>query len=92
MVTVTPEEKKQKRLILIFIIVVLATITVLLFGFFRKAEPVETIGSRKPIFSEDEIKIDFEILESPFLKKLQPFEKIEPYKEGIGRKNPFLSY
>ncbi len=38
------------------------------------------------------IEIDFRVLESQALKELEPFEKIEPFEDQIGRENPFLPY
>lgn len=38
------------------------------------------------------IEIDFRVLESQTLKELEPFERIEPFEDQIGRENPFLPY
>jgi hypothetical protein len=43
-----------------------------------------------------EIKIDFNVLKNPILKKLRIPEEIQSFsienKEGLGRENPFLPY
>lgn len=82
------EKKKQKYLILVLSIVVLVTSVILWQGFFKKEKPV----SPTPGLSFREIRINFDMLESPLLKELQPFEGIPSFVEERGRENPFLSY
>jgi len=84
------QRKKQKYLTIIVAAVFIITAVILWFGYFRKAEPVsEIIPSLSSI---KEIKIDFDVLENPFLQESQIFEKILPFEGEIGRKNPFSPY
>lgn len=84
------QRKKQKTLILITGLIVGVALVVLWFGYFR--EEKETLPTI--VAPPQKIKINFEILENPFLKELRPFEKVAPFpfEDGIGRENPFLPY
>jgi hypothetical protein len=87
------EKKRQKYLILVFLAVALISAVVLWQGYFKKEEPV----SPTPGLSFREVKINFDVLESPVLKELQPFEEISlegllPLEVNVGRENPFISY
>jgi len=91
-ITFSLQRKKHKYLILVLILAVLVILIVLLRGFLLKPKiekPEEIITKKPPL-----IEIDFEILESPILKELQPFEEISPLEEGkeFGRENPFVPY
>ena len=77
----------MRYLVPVFGIVILITILVLWGGFLGKEEPI--IDIERPI---KKIEIDFKVLESPVFKELQPFEKIPPFEEEIGRENPFTPY
>jgi len=91
-ITFLEERKIQKRLILILGIILLIIVLVIWRGFFVKEKPIWEAGEvLKPA---KKIEINFEILESPILKGLEPFEEIEPIEAGIeiGRENPFLLY
>ena len=88
-VTFLEERKKQKNLIWILLIVVLITVFILWQGFFKKS--VLKIETLTPEIAYRKITINFQILENPFLKELQPFEQIGPYEGKIGRENPFLA-
>ena len=86
-------KKKQKYLILVFVVVALISAIVIWRGYFKKEEPVPPT----PGFSFREVRINFDVLENPLLKELQPFEEISlegllPLETNIGRENPFLSY
>ena len=83
------QRKKQKYLIVIVMAMFVITAVLLWSGYFRKPEPVleeALVGSIK------EIKIDFDVLENPFLQESQVFEKIPSFEGEIGRENPFLPY
>ncbi len=98
-ITFLEERKIQKRFILILGIILLIIVLVIWQGFFVKEKPIREAGEvLKPA---KKIEINFEILESPVLKGLQPFEEIKTYEEEIsegavtekiGRENPFLLY
>jgi len=83
------QRKKQKYLTLIVMIVFVITAVILWFGYFRKSESAleEVLVS-----SVKEIKIDFDVLESPFLQESQVFQKTPSFEGEIGRDNPFLPY
>jgi len=84
------QRKKQKYLTLIVIALFIIISVILWFGYFRKPElSLEAIPSLGVV---KEIKIDFNVLENPFLQELQVFEKIPPFEGEIGRDNPFLPY
>ena len=86
----TREKRKQQIMILIFLVIVLATVLIWWGGFFKEIN----FGIRPdPVVMSPplrDIKIDFGVLESEFLKEARPFEIIEPV-ENFGRENPFLS-
>lgn len=98
-IIIQQKNQKQKILIAVFAIVFLATIFVIWQGFFKKQEAVTeqiSITNRN-----SEIKIDFSILDHPFLKTSQPFLNIQPFQtstssdatstsQTLGRENPFL--
>jgi len=83
------KRKKQKYLIAIAVIVFAISGVILWFGYFRKPEPVSEVV---PVSEVKAIKIDFSVLENPFLQEIQPFEQIPPFEGDIGRENPFLPY
>jgi len=84
------QRKKQKYLALILIAAFVITAVILWFGYFRKSKPV---SGKVPISSYiEEIKIDFNVLDSPFLQESQVFEKTPSFEGETGRDNPFLPY
>ncbi len=83
------QRKKQKYLTLIVIVSFIIIAVILWFGYFRKPEFVR---EEAPISSIKEIKIDFDVLENPFLQESQLFEDIPAFEGEIGRENPFLLY
>ncbi len=86
------ERRKQKYLTIIVIAAFIITAIILWFGYFRKPVPV---SESTPLFSGvgvKEIKIDFDLLESQFLRESQIFEKVSSFEGEIGRNNPFLPY
>ena len=84
------QKKKQKYLLGLAGLVVLTIAGVIYFGFFRERKDV--VVGVTPVSSVEEIKVDFSVLENPFLEKMKPFEKIPEYEGEIGRENPFLPY
>ncbi|MDD2732110.1 MAG: hypothetical protein PHI53_02855 [Candidatus Pacebacteria bacterium] len=87
-VTFIKEKNKQKYMLIIFFIVLLITGIVIWYGFFRE----EKVPVLPPSISVRDIKIDFDFLENPDFKNLEPFEGILPYDKEFGRENPFISY
>ncbi|HHE76822.1 MAG TPA: hypothetical protein ENL27_02480 [Candidatus Parcubacteria bacterium] len=86
------ERKKQKYLTISFVVIIIVAVFVLWFGYFRKNKPSPGFGQSLPAFHYPEIKIDFNVLDSSFLKESQPFEKPVPFEGDKGRENPFLPY
>lgn len=84
------ERKKQRYLIMAFAVILVIVGIVLWLGYFKKEKPVPPPDSAAPHYRE--VRINFEILENPFLKESQSFEKIPPFEDEKGRKNPFLPY
>ncbi len=86
------QRKRQKYLVPITIAVIVITVLILWFGYFKEEKavflPVE--DQTGTVFRE--IKIDFSVLENPFLKELQSFIKITPFEGKTGRENPFVPY
>ncbi len=87
--TFLQKRRIQKYLTLLLLVVVLITIIVLWNGFFRK-KPFDI--DEEMLMKKREINIDFQLLKSPFLENLQPYEEIILSEEKIGRENPFLLY
>ena len=99
-ITLLEKRKRSKFLISILVISILITVVIIWQGFLVEERPVliEIPPEDFPgVFPEvtlkpvREIKIDFQILKSPELAELQPFE-MPPFEEERGRKNPFLPY
>lgn len=96
-IIIQQKNQKQKILIAVFVIMLFATVFVIWQGFFKEQQAITeqiSITNRNP-----EIKIDFSILDHPFLKTFQPFFDIQPFQaststatstEMLGRENPFL--
>lgn len=101
MITVLEREKKQRILVLIFFGMILILFLILYFGYFKRGEipsliPDSKISPNLPV-ERKKIEIDFEVLKSPILKRVQvqTFDRIEePKFEEIerGRENPFKPY
>ena len=70
--------------------VIVIAFIVLWFGYFREEKPVSVPEVSGPALRE--IKINFDILENPLLKKLQPFIGTPSFEGEAGRSNPFISY
>jgi len=83
-------EKKRKQKYLTYVVFGIAIITglILWFGYFK--EPGEEAGSEPVSISTRDVKIDYQVLENPFLKSLTPFEKTPEYEGDLGRIDPFL--
>lgn len=80
------QRKTQKYLILALIVIILLILVVIWQGFLLKPKlPPEGLRPKK-------IEINFEVLKSPRLEELQPFEEIPPFEEEVGRENPFVPY
>jgi len=90
-ITFLEERKRLRYLFPVLAIVILITVFVIWRGFFAKGKPgiiPETI--QKPA---GKIEINLQVLKDPLLEELQPFEKVEPIIEEIGRRqNPFIPY
>jgi len=85
------QKKRQKQLLILGGAVFVVTILILWFGYFRQPEEVFNPPATTTGFIKD-ININFEFLKNPFLKDLNPFEKITPFEDETGRENPFLPY
>lgn len=83
------EKKKQKYLVFIVGAVIITIFIVLWFGYLRKPKAVVEVI---PVSVIKAIEVDFKVLEHPFLKEFQPFEKAPLFDGEKGRKNPFLPY
>ncbi len=83
------ERKKQKYFMLIAVAMLGVALVVLYLGYFKKEKPIPPSVSAT---AYREIKINFEVLENPFLKGLQLFEKVPVFGGQKGRENPFLPY
>lgn len=94
------QRKSQKKLILLFIGILLVTATVIWQGFFKKEE---ITPPRDYSTIPQEVKINLDVLKTPFIQKLQLFPEIKRFQETIpaegvevgqklGRENPFLPY
>lgn len=64
----------------------------LLFTFLRDRETINLAEPEGILPRMEGIRINFEILRNPLLEELQTFEEIQPYKDQVGRENPFLPY
>lgn len=93
-IIIQQKNQKQKIFIMIFLVMFLVTVFILWQNFFKKQQ--STAGQISIINQNEEIKIDFDTLKLPFLKKFQPFFEIQPFlqdasnTEKIGRENPFV--
>lgn len=87
-ITFIQQRKKQQYLIIIFVLLILAIILIFWSPLFKKLEVTPPVTILEP----KKVKINFEVLENPALEELQPFEKIAPFEDEIGRENPFILY
>ncbi len=88
-ITFQKKEAKQRYLILIFASLFLVTFLTVYFSFFKKKE--SPLAS-PTVYEQPEIEINFEVINSSFIKELLPFEEIKPFDAQIGRENPFEPY
>jgi Na+/melibiose symporter-like transporter len=88
MVIVLPKSKRRQQYLILLLIVIIFGISFLVWNYFL-AKPAPLVFQPTP---PPEIKINFEILKSPILEQLVPYEKISPFQEEIGRENPFTPY
>ncbi|MBM3250952.1 MAG: hypothetical protein FJZ07_01840 [Candidatus Nealsonbacteria bacterium] len=88
-ITFIKEKKKQKYFILVFGAILLIILAILYIGFFREEKTVAPI---EPLFIKKTITINFDILKSPALTELQPFEEIPLFEGEKGKENPFIPY
>lgn len=89
-ITFLQQRKKQKYLLPILAVLILVTGIVLWGGLFTENGALLTPALPRRLIKEAEI--NFQVLENPVLEKLQPFEKIPPFLEEVGRGNPFLPF
>jgi hypothetical protein len=87
-VTTFQGNKKQRYLFLLLGIAILGMVFALWYRFLSRKPSSSHILPQKP----PEIKIDFNMLKSPILRELKPFEKIVPLEDEVGRENPFIPY
>ncbi len=90
MVLVTSFQTKKKQRFLFFFlgIAIFGMVFTLWYKFLNKKPSSVHVLPQKPA----EIKINFDILKSPILTELQPFERIVPFENEAGRQNPFIPY
>lgn len=86
-ITIFKEKTKKKYLIALLGVAFLGAIFLVWQKFFQKP----TSSSLLPTQPE-EIKINFSILENPFIKGLEPFPEIPPFQGQTGRTNPLSPY
>ena len=92
-------KKEQRNLILVFIVLILIWAIIIWWGFFKEKIPApDEILPDEVVIEEvvpheevpKEIRINFEVLRDPILGRFEPFTKIEPFDQEIGRENPFV--
>jgi hypothetical protein len=82
-----PEGKRQQYLILALLTVFFVGAIWFLWPRFKPELPSVPEPQRP-----EKIEINFQFLENPALKELQPIEEIPPPPGEIGRENPFIPY
>jgi len=83
-----PKERKgRKYLNWIFLIVILAGLL-----WFGRSYLIKPSPQPPPPPKKKTIEINLEVLKSPAIQGLQPFDEIAPFEGEIGRENPFLPY
>lgn len=80
--------KKRKIYLVVILIAVIFGIIFLVWNYFL-AKPLPVILEPTP---PPEIRINFEVLKSPILEQLEPFEVISHFVGEVGRENPFIPY
>ena len=95
----TKQNKKQKTLIFILVASLVLTAVILWYGAYgNKKSASEIYIEENTEAAQEEIKIDFSVLENPLLKEFQSFSEIQPLEGSTstpgsaGRGNPFLPY
>jgi len=88
--SIIEKSKKQKYLTFLFVVLSIIAFLIMFFGVWG-GQRFFTVPPPRLSFFKKELKINFEILENPLLKELQPFEAISLPKEK-GRENPYLPY
>jgi len=88
--SIIQKRKYQKYLIIIFVVLIAAIGIVFYKDYLLSFIDLKTETSLPPEYFP-EIKIDFEVLESSSLKRLDPFPELPSYPEegNIGKDNPF---
>jgi len=84
----TKQKRSQKILIIASVLAIIVSIIIFWQGFLKKESPY--VPEEVFFLPPKEISINFEALER--VKEFQLFIEIEPFKEEIGRENPFLPY
>jgi len=86
-ITFFKEKTKNKYLIVLLGVVILGAIFLVWQKFSQKTNTSSLLPS-----APEEIKINFSMLENPFIKELQPFPEIPPFEGQTGRTNPLSPY
>jgi len=89
-IPILEERKKMRRLTLVLAAVLLLTAIIVWRGIISKQS--SPLPSSVTAVQTNKIEIDWNIVKSPVLETLLPFEEISPFKGTAGRKNPFLPY
>lgn len=85
------QKERQRYLVFAFFIVLVITAVVIYIGYFKQ-DTVTSIMPTTISIPPREIKIDFGLLDSSFLKDLELFNNIPQFAGTSGRLNPFLPY
>jgi len=86
-ITFGSRQKKEKNLVLLFVIIVAFGVVIVSFILGQRSAPLFLEPSRPA-----EPKINWNLLSSPTLQKLQLLQEIPLLDGEPGRENPFLPY
>lgn len=88
------EKTKQKYYLMAFGAVIVITLIVLWFGFLKDSftflTPSSAVNLSSYSYVRQEIRINFDFLESQTLKDMEVFNQIPAYDGQVGREEPFL--
>lgn len=97
MAFITPEQKKLKIFVVVFAVILVVTFVIVYFGFWRKSSsptaimplPIANDGYAKSL---NNLKIDWQFLDSQTFKDLKFFGENPVTPGDKGRQNPFLPF
>ena len=79
-------------MLIILGVLVLAIILIVWLGVLKPKEEIPVDTSSQQIPMSKTVKINWPLLQDAKLEELKDFEKILPFEDEIGRKNPFIPY